>query len=53
MRTFADMKDERIYLRIESKLKSKLSKKAKRYKLTLSELMRRKLEDNNDTHLFI
>jgi len=47
------MKEETMKFRTESKLKDKLVKKAKRYKLTLSEVMRRKLNDDNDKHLFI
>jgi len=47
------MKDTEIKFRTESKLKEKLVKKAKRYKLSLSEIMRRKLNDDNDKHLFI
>ena len=47
------MKEETLKVRTEAKLRDKLIKKAKRYKLTLSEVMRRKLNDDNDKHLFI
>lgn len=47
------MKETTIKFRTENKLKEKLLKKAKRYKVTMSELMRRKLNDDNDKHLFI
>jgi len=47
------MKDVQIKFRTESKLKEKLVKKDKRYKLSVSEIMRRKLNDDNDKHLFI
>ena len=45
--------EKTIIVRTNTKLVDKLSKKAKRYKLTLSEVMRRKLNDDNDKHLFI
>lgn len=45
--------EKTIIVRANDKLKLKLVKKAKRYKLTLSEVMRRKLNDDNDKHLFI
>ena len=47
------MKETTLKFRTESKLKDKLLKKAKRYKLSVSEIMRRKLNDDNDKHLFI
>ena len=48
-----NMKETTLKFRTESKLKDKLLKKAKRYKLSVSEIMRRKLNDDNDKHLFI
>jgi len=47
------MKETTLKVRTENKLKDKLLKKAKRYKLSVSEVMRRKLNDDNDKHLFI
>jgi len=47
------MKETTLKFRTESKLKDKLLKKAKRYNLSVSEIMRRKLNDDNDKHLFI
>lgn len=47
------MKDEIIKFRTDSTFKKKVLRKAKKYKITVSELIRRKLENNSDEHLFI
>lgn len=46
-------KEQYIKIRDNGKLKGKLKKKAKKYKVTLSDLIRKKLEVENDEHLFI
>lgn len=47
------MKETTVKFRIEDKLKKKLVKKAKRYKVSISEFLRTKINDDNDKHLFI
>ena len=47
------VKDIFIKVRAEKSLKTKLEKKAKKYKLSYADLVRRKLATDSDEHLFI
>jgi hypothetical protein len=47
------LKEIIIRVRAEKKLKTKLEKKAKKYKVSYADLIRTKLNDDNDKHLFI
>ena len=47
------IKDVIIRVRAEKKLETKLKKKAKKYEGSYADLIRKKLNDDNDQHLFI
>jgi hypothetical protein len=47
------IKDIIIRVRAQKSLELKLKKKAKKYKVSYADLIRKKLNDDNDKHLFI
>ena len=47
------LKEIIIRVRAEKRLELKLKKKAKKYKVSYADLIRTKLNDDNDKHLFI